>query len=227
MIKSTNQHSNNDPVLRKLLVSVKTWYKKLIFNSSDYWEKRYINGGTSGAGSYGHLATFKADVLNRFVTEKKVNTVIEFGFGDGNQLMLASYPNFIGYDVSKEAVTLCRTKFANDKKKSFHHVSEWKGETAELVLSLDVIYHLVEDHIYFTYMRNIFAASSKYVGIYSSNKSENTRNQDVHVRHRNFTEWVSENAPDWIMFYHIANIYPSAKYGIEGSFADFFFYEKV
>ena len=32
--------------------------------SEKYWEKRYIAGGNSGAGSYGKLAEFKAEVLN-------------------------------------------------------------------------------------------------------------------------------------------------------------------
>ncbi|WP_125185483.1 hypothetical protein [Botryobacter ruber] len=35
--------------------------------SSDYWEKRYSSGGTSGSGSYNRLAEFKADVLKSFI----------------------------------------------------------------------------------------------------------------------------------------------------------------
>ena len=40
--------------------------------SASYWELRYRNGGTSGAGSYGRLAEFKAEVLNEFVRVKGI-----------------------------------------------------------------------------------------------------------------------------------------------------------
>jgi hypothetical protein len=33
------------------------------FNSLVYWQERYAEGGTSGAGSYGRLALFKAEVI--------------------------------------------------------------------------------------------------------------------------------------------------------------------
>jgi hypothetical protein len=35
--------------------------------SSSYWEQRYRQGGTSGAGSFRRLAEFKAETLNDFV----------------------------------------------------------------------------------------------------------------------------------------------------------------
>ena len=57
-------------------------------NTLSYWENRYKNNGNSGAGSYGRLAEFKADVINNFIAENKITSVIEFGCGDGNQLSL-------------------------------------------------------------------------------------------------------------------------------------------
>ena len=54
-----------------------------------YWEERYRNGGHSGDGSSGQLADFKAEVLNGFVKLYNVSSVIEFGCGDGKQLLLA------------------------------------------------------------------------------------------------------------------------------------------
>ncbi|MGD9858413.1 MAG: hypothetical protein AB7U20_26025 [Planctomycetaceae bacterium] len=58
--------------------------------SSDYWVRRYRKGRNSGGGSYGRLAEFKAQVLNDLVREHRIQTVIEFGCGDGNQLALAN-----------------------------------------------------------------------------------------------------------------------------------------
>ena len=66
--------------------------KKTPFNNStEYWKNRYNLGGNSGDGSYGELAQFKAEFLNKFVTDKNIKTIIEFGSGDGNQLTMAQY----------------------------------------------------------------------------------------------------------------------------------------
>ncbi len=40
-----------------------------------WWEEWYGTGGTSGPGSYGVLAEFKADVVNRFIAANDVQTV--------------------------------------------------------------------------------------------------------------------------------------------------------
>ena len=60
--------------------------------SQEYWVKRYEKGGNSGPGSYSELAKFKARVLNDFVRNEHVQSVIEFGCGDGNQLETRRVP---------------------------------------------------------------------------------------------------------------------------------------
>ena len=61
--------------------------------SASYWEHRYAYGGNSGAGSYGSTACAKADLLNSFLKDERLLSVIEFGCGDGHQLSLADYPS--------------------------------------------------------------------------------------------------------------------------------------
>src|SRR5262245_15823168 len=75
--------------------------------SGRYWEDRYGTEGNSGVGSYGKFAAFKAEVINVFVAARGVQSVIELGCGDGNQLKLAQYPKYTGYDVSETAVRKC------------------------------------------------------------------------------------------------------------------------
>lgn len=194
--------------------------------SGDYWENRYAAGGNSGAGSYDDLAAFKAEVLNDFVAERKIQRVIEFGCGDGNQLALANYPQYVGYDVSETAVRQCREKFAGDASRTFKLMQDYAGETAELSLSLDVIYHLVEDRIFEDYMQTLFAAAERYVIVYSSDRDENPRLQSPHVRHRQFSSWIAREQPAWRLAQHIPNRYPQKGLLGKGSFADFFVYER-
>ena len=195
-------------------------------HSQEYWEARYASGGHSGAGSYKKFAQFKADILNRFVSEYAIDTVIELGCGDGNQLLLARYPQYLGIDVSPTAIALCRRLFAEDKAKDFRLLSDYAYETAELSLSLDVIYHLVEDEVFAEYMHTLFSAAERYVIIYGSNFDDPEQRAGPHVRHRKFSGWVASNLPRWTLCQHIPNKYPYRGNYRKGSFADFYVYRK-
>ncbi len=195
-------------------------------DSESYWRARYRSGGNSGAGSYHKLAGFKAEVLNEFVRKHAVRTVIEYGCGDGEQLQLVQYPTYLGFDVSEDVVALCRDRFTGDDGKAFRLMREYAGETAELTLSLDVVYHLVEDDVFAAYMHRLFDSSTCYVIIYSSDTELQERWQLPHVRHRKFTEWVVWEKPGWHLIRHIPNRHPYSGDDQKGSFADFFIYER-
>ena len=196
-------------------------------DSGNYWEQRYQANGNSGAGSYGRLAEFKAEVLNDFVRKQQINSVIEYGCGDGNQLTLANYPSYIGVDVSPQAIALCTERFKPDGSKSFLLSGESEGQKAELALSLDVIYHLVEDLTFERYMEELFRTGTRHVVIYSSNHSDNSSTRVKHVRHRRFTDWVTENATEFELINHLPNKYPyDATNPDQTRFADFYFFAR-
>jgi hypothetical protein len=65
--------------------------REMFLGSRAYWEERSAVGGNSGVGSYGKFAEFKAEVVSSFVDAYKINTVIEFGCGNGNQSRLTNY----------------------------------------------------------------------------------------------------------------------------------------
>ncbi len=196
--------------------------------SSSYWEDRYKQGGTSGSGSFGRLAEFKAEVVNDFVERNGIQTVIEFGCGDGAQLALARYPHYVGIDVAEGSILTCRGRFKGDNAKSFYLASRIPPDLGsfDLVLSLDVIYHLVEDEVFDAYMRSLFAHADRFVAIYSSNKLEPS--DAPHVRHRAFTQWIELHAPAWKQSGFVPNIYPHdpVRPG-DTSFADFYFFERI
>lgn len=200
--------------------------RSLAFPSSAvFWESAYRNGDNSGPGSYGRLAEFKAEILNEFVQAKNIQRVIEFGCGDGAQLQLAKYPQYVGVDVATWSVARCSSLFAQDPTKRFYHASELSVGPGkfDLALSLDVIYHLVENSVFDAYMQQLFASSQRYVIIYSSNHDALT--QAAHVRHRKFTPWIAKNATDWQLDGFVANRYPADPLRPEEtSFADFYFF---
>lgn len=194
--------------------------------SALYWQRRYKTGGTSGPGSYGELALFKAEILNGFVSTENVKSVIEFGCGDGHQLSLAKYPTYIGYDVSPDAVRMCQERFSGDPLKSFKVMQSYAHELADATLSLDVIYHLIEDETFQKYMEILFDSSTRWVVVYSSNFEGAGDNHASHVRHREFTRWVQIHRPDWLLVRTVSNRFPFKGDYETGSQADFFFFRK-
>jgi SAM-dependent methyltransferase len=199
---------------------------KLIESSADYWESRYASGGTSGAGSYNRLASFKAEFINAYVSKHAITRVLEFGSGDCAQLALARYPEYVGVDVSPTIVAKARDRYRQDESVSFLQTSEvGQNLRADLTLSLDVIYHLVEDEVFVSYMRQLFGASDRAVIVYSSNKDQIWA---PHVRHRRFTDWIETNCPDFKLVQHVPNRFPFNEQDPEHtSFADFYVFEKA
>jgi hypothetical protein len=198
------------------------------FDSSKYWEERYSSGGNSGDGSYGKLADFKSKILNNFVAKQGINKVVEFGCGDGNQLSIARYPSYIGLDVSTTIVKKCADKFHDDYTKSFflynHNAFVDRSGVfkCDLALSLDVLYHLIEDDIYQNYIRHLFNSSEKFVIIYAAN--EEIESGTAHEKYRKFTADVEAIAKGWELAEVIENEH---KVDQGGSLANFYIYKKT
>lgn len=200
-------------------------------SSSNYWEQRYASGGDSGSGSEGRLAQYKADYLNKFVESNAIESVVEFGCGDGRQLRYANYKKYTGLDVSETALQLCKEEFREDQSKNFvlydSFVERLKSDAhrADLALSLDVIYHLVEDAIFEKYITDLFAAARQWVIVYSSNYD--SKRALAHVRHRKFTDYIADNIAGWSLQEHVKNKYTYEIANSQTSHADFFVYRKT
>ncbi len=182
--------------------------KRLRFRgSADYWERRYSSGGISGAGSYGEPAELKASVVNRMVAEQGITSVIDFGCGDGNQLCYAKYPRYLGLDVAPSAIRRCAELFADDGTKSFmlydgalfHDRARWLH--ADAALSMEVIFHLVEDDVFDRYMSHLFDAADRHVIICSTDRDDLP--SAPQERHRPFSGWIADNRPDWLLAEHV------------------------
>lgn len=196
------------------------------FNSLDYWENRYFAGGNSGDGSYGRLSQFKADFINTFIEQEKITSATEFGCGDGHQLSLINYPSYTGLDISATIVKLCRVKFSNDEEKTFIHYKPHQFKNgdipkADLTLSLDVLYHVVEGGTYKKYLSDLFSASNRYVIIYSTNFN---LYESEHILHRKFTDDIPVDIKQWKQILHVPN--PFTGVGEQHSKAEFYVFKK-
>jgi len=197
--------------------------------SSEFWNNHYIEGGTSGTGSYKKVAKFKADTINNFIKEHSIKSLIELGCGDGNNLSLLEINDYTGVDVSSAIININKNYFIDDTTKRFFILMDkepYFNRTYDLSISLDVIFHLLEDDVFEQYMQDLFTLSSKYVIIYSSNHEEFTKWKEY--RHRKFMRYVTENIQDFELIKFLPNKYP-LQLGRESetSASDFYFFKKA
>lgn len=228
MLKKSSYDRPKPSALNQFLIR----FRQFVFpGSQNYWEKRYSLGGNSGQGSYGKSAEFKSEILNKFVRENCISSVTEYGCGDGNQLTYAEYPQYIGLDISEQAVALSSELFSEDSSKNFFvydpndFETNQKNFSGDLVLSLDVIYHLVEDEVYRKYLTNVFNSAKKYVAIYSSDEEIPRILHSRHVRHRKFTRHVEEWFPAWELKDILKNNQLKNKSKGNGPSVDFFIFQ--
>lgn len=178
------------------------------FSSAGYWQTRYANGGTSGSGSRGVLADYKSGFLNWTFDRLGLQSAIDFGCGDGEQIASLGVRSYTGVDVSEAALELCHQKHAERPGWRFVRQSqpdEYQG-MYDASLSLDVIFHLTEDDVFDVHMRQLFEHAAKAVIIYSSDWDECWHKR--HVRHRWYSAWVARNALNWSLSERHANPYP-------------------
>jgi hypothetical protein len=89
----------------------------------------------------------------------------------------------------------------------------------DMAMSLDVIFHLVEEKVFETYMNQMFAAATRYVIIYSTDCS--IGGTAPHVRHRRFSSWVDANQATWRLVQK--RVQPKTEF----SRADFYVYQHI
>ena len=135
------------------------------------------------------MVNFKVEIINKFAEENGIDSVVEFGCGDGKQLKFSNYPAYIGLDISRKAVAICKETFADDRNNFFLYTPYCFNDTAkrfkaDLALSLDVVCHLVEGDIYITYLKHLLGSGVKYVIVCASDKNESGKVCERHVRYR-------------------------------------------
>ncbi len=203
--------------------------------SARYWEARYRAGHTSGAGSYGRLAAWKAATVNLLIAANGWRSVVDLGCGDGNLLSLltlpgdlhhADRPAYTGVDVSAATLDRLRARRGADRSCRFvHHDDLATIAPADLALSLDVIYHLIEDGVFAAHMDALFGLARHCVLIYASNVDLGW--PAPHVRHRRFTERAA-SYPGWRLGAVLPNPHPYDPADPDRtSFADFFVYVRA
>lgn len=198
--------------------------KAIEYTPAGYWDRRYRDGRTSGAGSEGDEGAYKAAYVSDFITAHDVMSVLDWGCGDGQvfrkmrlpEVGDPSYVTYTGVDVSETILARMRREFP---ARDFYtpEYAAASGFTAELALSLDVLFHFPDDTDYFSYLLKLFGSAEKYVMIYATNYAGGRTAR--HVFRREFTPDIAERFPEW----ELRTVETPLREGL----ASFFVYEKV
>lgn len=199
-------------------------------SSADYWQRRYSSGGNSGEGSYGKLARYKANFINQLATDLQISSVLELGCGDGNQASLLSLKHYTGVDISEKCIAACKNKFST-REWQFYIARDFFEQQPppayDLTMSLDVIYHLVEDDVYEQYLQHLLSHSRKYALIYSSDFTDFDP-KVPHIRHRSVSDDILRSYPDWRIKDKFQNPLSKSPRSLDyGSFAFFQLFERA
>ena len=164
-------------------------------NSSSYWESRYKTGGNSGWGSHDiEHVKFKFDYVNNLIDKHQCKKIFDYGCGDANQMKgFDGYETYLGYDVSKFIIE--KNKLSNNEFVEFtSDINILSDKSFDLSISLDVVYHLVEDVVYMDYLKRLFN-SSNLVTIYTTDISG--KNNAPHCEFRSINQYVENNQKDF------------------------------
>ena len=147
-------------------------------NEKDYWNKRYHTGGSSGYGSYGEQLEKKLD----WITPLEYKTITEVGCGDFNfgKNLLERHPaTYTGLDIAQIIIE------RNSNYYPEHRFLEMGKEIprADLILCVDVLYHILDDNEYKQMLNQLDKAWTKYLVLTAYERDED---KDNHVRIRKF-----------------------------------------
>lgn len=170
----------------------------MTFDPQAYWDERYRAGSTSGAGSEGDCARLKASVVNWIIAHHRVKSVIDWGCGDGEVLKLITREvNYTGIDASPTIIQ--RHKHSDPREDRFKgsryfHVDHpaVEGITADMALSLDVLFHFPDDESYRAYLNRVFASARRVVLIHATNHDGGRT-----ARHVRWRRWEDDVPADW------------------------------
>jgi hypothetical protein len=128
--------------------------------SKEYWNNRYENGGDSGYGSYDEQLEKK---LN-WICPLEYKTITEVGCGDfhfGYNLLARHPARYLGLDISDVVIKRNKEKFDGIP----FAMMRYNVPSGELVLCVDVLFHILDDREYAQTLIMLKNAWTKYLVI--------------------------------------------------------------
>jgi len=189
--------------------------------TANYWERRYSSGGMSNTQDvvdqhvfptlYKWRSVWLRHIFKHATAEGRPLSVLDLGVGDGRQafniLCGGQVESLTGLDVSWFTVHALENRLNSDRPlgcadmdvywyDGFILPQEIHGLTFDVTLSLQVVFHLLEDALFERYMALLFMLAREVVVVHAPD-IDDALPQIAHMRYRRFSSWVATWRPDW------------------------------
>jgi hypothetical protein len=132
------------------------------------WEKRYREGRVRCKGSQGPHKRFKHQIIDLYAGPIAHASVIDVGCGDARFWTWKKKPKaYAGIDVSLSALTRLMRIIPGARVYNVSSAELVPGLEAEVVLCLDLIFHLMDAQTVQATITNLTKYSSKWIFIYT------------------------------------------------------------
>lgn len=137
------------------------------YPEKQYWEQRYFSGGTSGPGSIGKHKTWKWGIIDQFVQDLNLSDVLDVGCGDLSFWEGRDCDDYTGIDFSKTVID------KNTKRRPRWHFIHANAENMipglrrEIVLCMDVLFHITDEENFLSILHNLCHYSSNYIFVHT------------------------------------------------------------
>jgi len=175
-----------------------------------WWNEWYKGGGTSGQGSRGDLLEFKSDYINTYFRQDAIQTVFDYGCGDGWLAGNLECKNYLGMDVSAEAVMMCKKKI-NRPNFYFELVESnlISGNYIDLkcvdrfaikpeaIICIDMLYHVMDNELVNKIIESIFSSSARMIVLYTIPNTKMHGGRTDAINFYNNSETLNRVTKNW------------------------------
>lgn len=149
-------------------------------------------------------------------------TVLDLGVGDGRQALALSctgvVSNVTGFDISWHIVHHLKTQLNVTRHDclergplyvywydGFELPEMVKDQGYDVAISMQVVFHLLEDALYERYMDILFSFARHVVIIHApDSQTQLPAAAHEHMRYRIFSNWVAKLHPEWILHHKVS-----------------------
>lgn len=184
----------------------------MAFDYKLYWEWRYKEWWNSWAGSYWDNAIFKANYINKLISDNNIKSVTEIWCWDWNNLSLYKwFDTYMWLDVSEKALELAKENNKNNKD-VLYYFKKYKWDEiikSDITLCLDVTYHIFPREEWEKVINHTIELSENIVVFYSF---PSPAGHVKHINDYNLIEYLKDycHKYGYLIVYDIDNIPPNS-----------------
>lgn len=135
------------------------------YSERDFWQQRYASGLDSGPGSGGAEAAWKVDQIVKSCQRRKIESILDLGCGDGRlgRAVVERLPgaSYLGIDQAPAALEQARRVALPGMEYQVADLTAAELPQADLVLCLDVLFHLSSDERHAAAIAKVTGAAKK------------------------------------------------------------------